>query len=103
MNIVGYFTYEIPQRQCPGHNLPLGHHTDRGPMDLVHDQYNSPGEYLGHNTASPVFLNVLILAQIKTDIARKSLDSTWVVSHNGVSPVIWYLSGGNQEMEMMNG
>ena len=69
-------------------------------MNLVHDQYNSLGEYLGHNTASSVFLNILILAQRKTDIARKS---TWVVSHNGVSPVIWYLSGGNQEMEMING
>ena len=26
---------ETPQRQYSGHNTPLGHHTDRGPISLV--------------------------------------------------------------------
>ena len=32
-----------PQRQYSGHNTPLGHHTDRGPMGL--GQYDGLGKY----------------------------------------------------------
>ena len=38
--------------------MPLGHHTDHGPIGL--GQYNSPGEYCGLHTASSVFL-ILVL------------------------------------------
>ena len=37
-----------------GHNTPLSHHTDNGPMGL--DHYNGLGEYCGPHTASSVFL-----------------------------------------------
>ena len=37
-----------------GHNAPLGHHTDRGPVGL--GQYDGLREYCGPHTASSVFL-----------------------------------------------
>ena len=40
--------------QYSGHNTPLGHNSDRGPMDL--GQYDCLGEYCGPHTASSVFL-----------------------------------------------
>ena len=45
---------ETLQRQYSGLNIPLGHHTDRGPIGLGQD--NSLGEYCGPHTASSVFL-----------------------------------------------
>ena len=44
-----------------GHNTPLDHHTDHGPIGP--GQYNGIGEYWGPSTASSVFL--------KGDIQRK--------------------------------
>ena len=48
-------------RQYSGHNIPLGHHTDRGPMGL--GQYDGLGEYCGPHTASSVFLILLAMLQ----------------------------------------
>ena len=48
-----------------GHNTPLGHHTDHGPMGL--GQYNSLGEYYDPHTASSVFL-ILIFTLLEIQI-----------------------------------
>ena len=47
-----------PQRQYSGHNTPLSHHTDPGPMGL--GQYTSLGKYCGPHTASSVFLILIV-------------------------------------------
>ena len=49
-----------------GHNTPLGHPTDRGPVGL--GQYDSLGEYCGPHTASSVFLIVLFQCNISLDV-----------------------------------
>ena len=45
--------------------MPLGHHTDRGPLGLgqykEYSQYNGLGEYCGPHTASSVFLILELL------------------------------------------
>ena len=46
------------QRQCLGHNKPLGHHTNCSPVGL--GQYNSLGEYGDLSTVSEVFLILVI-------------------------------------------
>ena len=43
-----------------GHNTPLGHYTDHGPMGL--GQYNSHVEYCDPQTASSIFLILSIVA-----------------------------------------
>ena len=50
---------ETPHRQYSGHNTPLGHNIDCGPMGL--GQYDGLGEYCGLHTASSVFLMLLFL------------------------------------------
>ena len=43
--------------QYSGHNTPLGHHTDRGPMGL--GQYDGLGDHGGPHTASSGFLMII--------------------------------------------
>ena len=64
-----------PQRQYSGHNTPLGHHTNRGPMGL--GQYNSLGEYCRLSTASSVF-RILIWARITSISLSLSYTGTFL-------------------------
>ena len=56
----------MPQRQYSGHNTPLGHYTDCGPMGL--GQFNSLGEYCGPHTASSVLLMYGIVPDVRRNI-----------------------------------
>ena len=47
--------------QYSGHNTPLGHHTDRGPMGL--GEYNSLGKYCGPHTSSSVYILLFFLTE----------------------------------------
>ena len=72
INIVGEYS---PQRQYSGHNTPLGHHTDRGPIGL--GQYDSLGEYCNPHTASSVFLILLFFSHFTLHLAFPSLQPTF--------------------------
>ena len=58
-NTIHLAKIETPKRQYSGHNIPLGHHTDCGPLGLV--QYHT---YCGPHTASSVFLILLLLRTV---------------------------------------
>ena len=62
--------------QYSGHNTPLGHYTDCGPIGL--GQYNSLGEYYGPNTASSVFLILIFYPDVDMHVRIWGIEeSTW--------------------------
>ena len=61
---------------CPFKDLtPLGHYTDRGPMDI--GQYNGLSQYCGSHTASSMFLITSLI--IVDDNYKGSCYSNFVV------------------------
>ena len=73
---------------CPFKDLtPLGHYTDRGPMDI--GQYNGLIQYCGPHTASSMFLitSLIIVHYNYKGFYPFLLQSTAIKSHLSLSQV----------------
>ena len=57
------YSWVVKVKNTSGHNTPIGHHTDCGPMGL--GQYNSLEEYCNPHTASSVFLMLILPPMIR--------------------------------------